>query len=260
MVAIRDIVRARCGRLFVLALSLLLGACATTPRNPMAHWVESPNFDDRRPVIVVIHFTDQHSVRESLDTLRTANSGGPVSAHYLIGADGSIYQLVADDKRAWHAGPGRWGTITDLNSASIGIELDNDGHTPFAATQIDSLLSLLADLTDRLRIPRTQVIGHEDLAPGRKNDPGPLFPWKRLADAGYGVWPRDTLIDPPVGFDPWMALALVGYPLEDRAAAVQSFHHHFRGMEGTLLDSEDTRILYALSRAITGAVGAEQPH
>lgn len=260
MVAIRNVVRVRYGRLLVLALTLLLGACATAPHNPMAHWVESPNFDDRRPVIVVIHFTDQHSVRESLETLRTANSGGPVSAHYLIGADGSIYQLVADDKRAWHAGPGRWGTITDLNSASIGIELDNDGHTPFAAAQMDSLLNLLADLTRRLRIPRTQVIGHEDLAPGRKNDPGPLFPWKRLADAGYGVWPRDTLIDPPAGFDPWMALALVGYPLDDREAAVQSFHHHFRGMEGTLLDSEDARILYALSRAITGAAGAEQPH
>lgn len=242
----------RASRLFPLAL-LLAGLAACGPvRNPMARWVPSPNYDQRRPVAIVIHFTDQHSVQESLHTLRTANSGGPVSAHYLIGSDGGIYQLVADSKRAWQAGPGRWGTITDLNSASIGIELDNDGHTPFAPAQIDSLLRLLADLTTRLHIPPTQVIGHEDLAPGRKDDPGPLFPWQRLAEAGFGLWPRGPLVDPPLGFDPWMALALVGYPLDDRPAAVRSFHHHFRGMDGDTLDEQDLRVLYALACQLTG--------
>ena len=108
-----------------------------------------------------------------------------MSAHYLVGRDGRRYQLVADGERAWHAGPGRWGTITDVNSASIGIELANDGSTPFAQPQIASLLRLLGDLTDRLHIPRAQIVGHEDFAPGRKDDPGPLFPWKQLADAGY---------------------------------------------------------------------------
>ncbi|WP_460875468.1 N-acetylmuramoyl-L-alanine amidase [Rhodanobacter koreensis] len=235
----------------LLALILLLAACAHAPsRNPLATWVPSPNQDLRRPVLIVVHFTEQHSVQESLDTLRTRNSGGPVSANYLIGSDGHIYQLVSDERRAWHAGPGHWGTITDLNSASIGIELDNDGHTPFAQPQIDSLLRLLTDLTTRLRIPPAQVIGHQDLAPARKPDPGPLFPWKQLADAGFGLWPRGTLIDPPPGFDPWMAMGLVGYPLEDRPAAVHAFHNHFRGIGGDTLDADDLRILYNLTQQI----------
>ena len=235
----------------LLLLIALLAACAhAPPRNPLATWVPSPNHDIRRPVLIVVHFTDQHSAQESLDTLRTANSGGPVSAHYLVGADGHIYQLVPDQLRAWQAGPGRWGTITDVNSASIGIELDNDGHTPFAQPQVDSLLRLLADLTDRLRIPRTQIVGHEDIAPGRKNDPGPLFPWGQLAAAGFGLWPQGVLTDPPAGFDPWMALGLVGYSLDDRDAAVSSFHHHFRGIEGNALDAQDLRILYNLSQQI----------
>ncbi|MCC8512919.1 N-acetylmuramoyl-L-alanine amidase, partial [Xanthomonas hortorum] len=161
---------------------LSLGACAHAPqRNPLAQWVPSPNYDTRRPILIVLHFTDQHSVQQSLSTLRGRNSGGRVSAHYLIGDDGQRYQLVSDDQRAWHGGAGRWGTITDINSASIGIELDNDGSEPFASAQIDSLLVLLDDLCTRLRIPRTQIVGHEDVAPTRKNDPGPLFPWKRLA-------------------------------------------------------------------------------
>ncbi|HEY8682291.1 MAG TPA: N-acetylmuramoyl-L-alanine amidase, partial [Rhodanobacter sp.] len=178
----------------LLAAFVLLAACAHAPEhNPLATWVPSPNHDVRRAQLIVLHFTEQLSVQQSLDTLRSGNRDGPVSAHYLIGRDGHIYQLVADSLRAWHAGAGRWGTITDVNSASIGIELDNDGHAPYAPAQIDSLLRLLADLTDRLRIARTQIIGHEDLAPTRRNDPGPLFPWKQLADAGFGLWPRGAL-------------------------------------------------------------------
>ncbi|HKR77570.1 MAG TPA: N-acetylmuramoyl-L-alanine amidase [Rhodanobacter sp.] len=235
----------------LLIALLLLAACAhVPPRNPLATWVPSPNYDVRRPVLIVLHFTEQQSVAQSLDTLRTHNSGGPVSAHYLIGSDGHIYQLVPDQLRAWQAGPGRWGTITDLNSASIGIELDNDGQTPFAQAQIASLLRLLADLTTRLHIPPTQIIGHEDLAPGRKVDPGPLFPWQQLAEAGFGRWPRGPLCDPPPGFDPWMAMAVVGYALDDRTAAVRSFHHHFRGMQGDTLDAQDLRILYNLVQQI----------
>jgi N-acetylmuramoyl-L-alanine amidase len=242
-----------------LPIALLVACAPLPPRNPLATWVPSKNYDVRRPVLIVIHFTDQHSVQESLDTLRSANSGGPVSAHYLIGSDGHIYQLVRDQYRAWQAGPGRWGTITDLNSASIGIELDNDGHSPFATAQIDSLLRLLADLTDRLHIPRTQIIGHEDLAPSRKNDPGPLFPWARLAAAGFGLWPDAALVDPPAGFDPWMALALVGYTLDDRPAAVRAFHNHFRGMDGDVLDAEDLRILYNLTQKIEGIDTTDAP-
>jgi N-acetylmuramoyl-L-alanine amidase len=230
-----------------LVLALLAGCVGAPARNPLATWVPSPNADARRPVLIVLHFTSQDSVGQSLHTLRTRNSGGPVSAHYLIGADGHIYQLVADAQRAWHAGPGRWGTITDVNSASIGIELDNDGRSDFAPAQIASLLRLLDDLTTRLRIPRTQVIGHEDMAPGRKDDPGPRFPWRQLADAGFGAWPRGELVDPPPGFDPWLALQAVGYALDDRAATVRAFHHHFRASDGDALDAADLRILYALT-------------
>ena len=249
--ATRDsLFRGLLSRASVVILVALLAACAHAPRNPLATWVPSPNHDIRRPVLIVLHFTDQHSVQQSLHTLRTANSGGPVSAHYLIGADGHIYQLVSDQFRAWHAGPGHWGTITDLNSASIGIELDNDGHSAFAPAQIDSLLRLLTDLTERLHIPRTQIIGHQDLAPTRRDDPGPLFPWPQLADAGFGRWPQGVLVDPPAGFDPWMALAVVGYPLDDRPAAVRAFHNHFRGIGGDELDAQDLRILYNLVQQI----------
>jgi N-acetylmuramoyl-L-alanine amidase len=234
----------------ILLVLALLAACAHAPRNPLATWVPSPNHDIRRPVLIVLHYTNQHSVQESLHTLRTANSGGPVSAHYLVGADGHIYQLVADQLRAWHGGPGRWGTITDINSASIGIELDNDGTTPFAQPQIDSLLRLLTDLTERLHIPRTQIVGHQDFAPTRRDDPGPLFPWAQLAAAGFGRWPQGMLVDPPAGFDPWMALAVVGYPLDDRPAAVKAFHNHFRGIGGDVLDAQDSRILWNLVQQI----------
>lgn len=237
-----------------LLACLLAASCAHVAapvRNPLADWVPSPNLDARRAVIIVLHATEQGSARESLDTLRTANSGGPVSAHYLVGEDGRIYQLVADADRAWHAGGGRWGTLTDLNSASIGIEIDNDGKSPFPDAQIDSLIMLLRDLTTRLRIPPTQVIGHSDLAPSRKIDPGPLFPWKRLHDAGFGLWPAAGAGEPPPGFDPWLALQAIGYSIDNRGDTVRAFHHRFRGMEGSELDAEDLRILHALTATAT---------
>lgn len=235
--------------LWLPLMGMAMAACAPVPaHNPLASWVPSPNYDQRRPVLIVLHFTDEPTAQQALNTLRTNNSGGPVSAHYLIGRDGHIYQLVADEQRAWHAGAGRWGAITDVNSASIGIELDNDGHTAFAQAQIDSLLRLLADECARWRIPRTQIVGHEDFAPGRKVDPGPLFPWAYLAAHGFGRWPRGVLIDPSPSFDPWLALSNLGYPLDDPQAALHSFHHHFRGMDSDTLDYQDRRILYALSR------------
>lgn len=239
------------------ALLALLTACShAPPRNPLAGWVPSPNQDVRRPNLIVIHFTEQDSVQQSLDTLRGRNSGGPVSAHYLIGADGTRYQLVSDERRAWHAGAGSWGPFTDLNSASIGIELDNDGRSPFAEAQVQSLLVLLEDLCTRLRIPRSQIIGHQDLAPTRKPDPGPLFPWKRLADAGFGRWPAADAPPAPAGFDPWTALRLIGYPLDDRAATVRAFRNHFRGQGGSELDAEDLRILHALAAGNLAAPAA----
>lgn len=241
-----------------LLCCLALAACAQPAvRNPLATWVPSPNYNQRKPVIIVLHATEQQSTQQALDTLRSANSGGKVSSHYLIGDDGHIYQLVADMDRAWHAGAGRWGAITELNSASIGIEIDNERGEPFTEAQIAALLVLLEDLTTRLGIDKRQVIAHADLAPTRKRDPGALFPWKRLYDAGYGIWPADTAGPVPPGFDPWLAMARVGYPLDDRTAAVRAFHRRFRGIEDgddptAMLDAQDVRILHGLTAADAG--------
>nr|WP_272494218.1 N-acetylmuramoyl-L-alanine amidase [Stenotrophomonas mori] len=234
--------------MLAVPLVLLLAACAH--HNPLATWAPSPNFDARGPALVVLHYTAGRSAQESLRTLQTANSGGRVSAHYLVARDGTLYQLVDEHKRAWHAGPGRWGTITDVNAASIGIEIDNDGRSPYSEAQIARLIVLLEDLVQRLGIPRWQVIGHEDMAPGRKIDPGPLFPWKRLHDAGFGLWPAPAAAPAPPGFDGWLAMAAIGYPLDDRAAALRSFRHRFRGIDvqGAELDAEDLRILHDLAR------------
>lgn len=229
-------------------LMLVCASCATT--NPLAKWVPSENHNERRAIIIVIHATEQASVQESLDTLRGSNVHGPVSAHYLIGRDGALYQLVAEHRRAWHAGGGRWGTITDLNSASIGIELDNDGTRDFSEPQFAALLVLLDDLCRRLDIPRRQVIGHADLAPRRKMDPGPRFPWRRLAQAGFGRWPdpsKQAALRPP-DFNGWVALRLLGYPLDDPIAALRAFRLHFRSIDdGTSpMGEADLRVLHGL--------------
>ena len=217
----------------ILIIATLTG-CATTPapeRNPIAVWRPSPNHNPRSAVVIVLHHTEMESAEAALLTLQTRNSGGRVSAHYLIGDDGTLYQLVAESERAWHAGASRWGGVSDLNSASIGIELDNDGAEPFSDAQIATLLRLLGDITERLDIPKHLVIGHGDVAPTRKRDPSGLFPWKRLADAGYGLWPRAQLAPAPTGFDPWAAMRLVGYDLRDPEAALRAFHRHYRGIE-----------------------------
>jgi len=182
--------------------------------------------------MIVLHQTEMESAEAALFTLQTRNTGGRVSAHYLIGDDGVLYQLVAETERAWHAGASRWGGVSDLNSASIGIELDNDGAEPFSEAQIAALLRLLGDITQRLDIPKHLVIGHGDIAPSRKKDPSARFPWRRLADAGYGLWPRPPSAPVPPGFDPWAAMRLIGYDLRDPDAAVRAFHRHYRGFEG----------------------------
>lgn len=233
----------------VFLLLMFIAGCAHGPtRNPMAQWVPSPNHEPRKPALIVLHYTDQESVTRSLDTLRTRNDDGRVSAHYLIGKHGRLFQLVADEHRAWHAGAGRWGTVTDVNSASIGIELDNDGATAFPQVQIDTLLRLLDDLSRRHGIPRAQVIGHADMAPTRRRDPGPLFPWKQLANAGFGTWPATDAGPVPEHFDPMLALRLLGYPVDDPRAAIRAYRMRYRSDEADVLDARDGRILYALTR------------
>lgn len=232
-------------------LLLLLAACApANVRSPLARWMPSPNHNSRQPTIIVLHATEQDSVEQSLRTLRTANNRGRVSSHYLIGRDGEIYQLVSEDRRAWHAGAGGWGNLTEINSSSIGIELDNNGSDAFPTVQIDSLLRLLADISERQRIQPSHVIAHADLAPTRKVDPGPLFPWQQLALAGFGAWPSTTA-PPPAGFDAMSALRSFGYSMADPAAAIRAFHIRFRGSADlpAALDARDAEILYALQNA-----------
>ncbi len=233
----------------MLAASLLafLAACVADPvRNPIADWRPSPNHNARSAQLIVLHQTEMASATAALLTLRTRNAQGRVSAHYLIGADGHLYQLVAEDARAWHAGASRWAGLQDLNSASIGIELDNDGDSPFAEAQMATLVRLLGDVTTRLQIPRQAVVAHGDIAPTRKRDPGVRFPWQQLADAGFGLWPSASPSPPPDGFDPWLALRLIGYDLRDPAAAVRAFHRHYRGSEGEVWEPGDAAILHDL--------------
>lgn len=237
--------------LLPLALVAALTACATQEtRNPLATWHPSPNHNARSAVVIVLHHTDQDSVEESLHTLSTGNSGGPVSSHYLLGKDGDLYQLVEDGRRAWHAGPGRWGPLSDLNSTSIGIEIDNDGDSPFPDVQVRSLITLLEDLCTRLNIPRHAIIAHSDLAPGRKQDPNRFFPWQTLAEAGFGLWPKAEHGPAPEGFDALLALRAFGYPVEaDKPEkAITAFHRRFRGDDTlpAVLDAEDARILHSL--------------
>jgi N-acetylmuramoyl-L-alanine amidase len=225
----------------------LLSACASAPKankNPIAQWVPSKNFDARRPRLIVIHHTQISTAEEALSVLRNANSQGKVSAHYLIGDDGKIYQLVEDHQRAWHAGVSQWQGISDINSMSIGIELDNDGAEPFSDAQIQSLLRLLEDICKRFNIARDSIVAHADIAPTRKADPSALFPWKRLADAGFGWWYSEPLADAPPEFDAVAALANFGYDITDLPAAIRAFHRRFRGMQTDALDEMDRKILY----------------
>ncbi|MBN8529258.1 MAG: N-acetylmuramoyl-L-alanine amidase [Caulobacterales bacterium] len=152
----------------------------------------SPNFDQRRapPNMLVLHYTGMKTGHEAVARLRDPEA--KVSAHYVVNEDGSILRLVAEERRAWHAGRGVWQGETDCNAASIGIEIVNPGHAfgyrAFPDAQIGAVIDLIADIRGRWTIRDGRIIGHSDLAPDRKEDPGELFPWKRLAGAGHGLW------------------------------------------------------------------------
>lgn len=216
-------------------------------------WVGTTNFSVRRPNYVIIHHTAQDSLAQTIKTFTLTRT--QVSSHYVIGRDGEVVQMLNDYLRSWHAGRGRWGNDTDLNSASIGIELDNNGFEPFTEKQIESLLLVLKRLKAKYGIPTANFIGHSDIAPGRKVDPSPYFPWKRLAEAGYGLW-YDEILDtpnyleagsPPENFNTIDALRIIGYDVSDTAAAVQSFKIHFIQRDiDLLLRGLDQLILYNL--------------
>jgi len=232
----------------LLLAAMLLAGCATAPpaKNPLAEWSPSDNYDVRLPRLIVIHATEMASADAALAVLKSRNASGRVSAHYLVTDQGRIIQLVEDSNRAWHAGAGRWRGMNDINSVSIGIELDNDGREPYPKAQIEALIALLSDLSRRYALQPSAVIGHSDMAPARKQDPGILFPWQRLAEAGFGVWYADDLPEPPADFDPVLALRAFGYDTRDLPAAVTAFKRRFRGTEGNELDAFDARILYSL--------------
>ena len=188
----------------------------------------SPNFEARKPgfeipTILVIHYTDCKTPQEALDILCDPLS--QASAHYLIEENGTCHQLVEESMRAWHAGTSYWRGCTDVNSASIGIELANPGHryglAPFPLPQKAALLSLARELLDRYTIPPMNIVAHSDIAPLRKKDPGELFDWQYLAAHGVGAYPKPPL--PPLQHttagEVVALLARIGYnPLDLEAA------------------------------------------
>ncbi len=222
---------------------MVLAACGPVPQRPgiPTQWHASPNFDDRRPNFVIIHHTSDDTVGQALGTLTDPRRA--VSAHYLIGRDGAVQQLVDERNRAWHAGESKWGADTDINSSSLGIELDNNGHEAFPAAQISALLALLTDIQQRYPIPKANVLGHADVAPRRKTDPSRYFPWKTLAEHGFGLWCDPPFAEPPAPFDDTVALQALGYDVSDVQAAIGAFKLHFLPDESSLVMSDQDRAL-----------------
>ena len=207
-------------------------------------WIGSINFGVRKPNYVMIHHTAQDSLAQTVKTFHNAKAG--VSSHYVIGRDGKVVQMVNDLYRGHHAGAGKWGNDTDLNSSSIGIELDNNGTTdPWTDAQINALIKLLAYLKDTYKIPQANFIGHMDFAPTRKNDPS-RFPWKKLADAGFGYWYDEYLETPPANFDVRLGLKVIGFDVKNLDAAIKGFKHHYiqKDANSAKLTDNDMKILY----------------
>jgi len=213
-------------------------------------WVGTTNFNLRKPNFVIIHHTAQNSCEATLRTFTLPRT--QVSAHYVICKDGTVHHMLNDYLRAWHGGVARWGNATDINSSSIGIEIDNNGFEIFTDQQINSLLNLLASLKKAYSIPTANFIGHADIAPTRKNDPNVNFPWKKLADSGYGLWWSDTTgVSIPQDFNNLQALKIIGYDIKDSVAVIQTFKRKFEQIDSSLLlTEEDRKILFTLYKKV----------
>lgn len=208
-----------------------------------------------RPSLVILHYTGMASAAAAIARLR--DPAAKVSAHYVIDEDGVVVSLVPEARRAWHAGIAGWRDLRDINSHSIGIELVNPGHDwgyrPFPSAQIAALIALGAELRDRHVLPPEAVIGHSDVAPARKTDPGELFPWAELADHGLGIWPRavtSAAIDPATAID---RLAAIGYRLDlphtVPAQIIAAFQRHWRQQRvDGILDAETMASIDAVAR------------
>ncbi len=208
--------------------------------------IGTTNFNMRKPNFVIIHHTAQKSCEQTLNTFTTQKT--QVSAHYVICKDGTIHHLLNDYLRAWHGGIAKWGNLTDINSSSIGIEIDNDGFEPFTSEQINSLLILLSHLKKTYAIPTANFIGHADIAPTRKNDPQVNFPWKELSDKGFGLWWSDTTgVSLPPDFNGTQALRIIGYDIRDSMAAIRTFKRKYEQLDqDSVLKTEDLKILFTL--------------
>jgi N-acetylmuramoyl-L-alanine amidase len=196
--------------------------------------VPSPNWNERKlPIsMVVLHYTGMTSAADAIE--RLCDPAAQVSAHYLIDEDGTVVRMVDEANRAWHAGRAYWRGVTDINSASIGIEMVNPGHEygyrPFTDAQMEALVPLLANIMRRHAIAPDNVLGHSDVAPTRKTDPGELFDWDMLARYRLALprpKPRMRLIyDNDGAF--YLALERYGYDIADRAAAIRAFERRWR--------------------------------
>lgn len=246
------------------------------------YWVGTTNFNLRKPNYVVIHHTAQDSVGQTLTTFTLPRT--QVSSHYVIAKNGEIYQMLNDYYRAWHGGIGKWGNNTDLNSSSLGIEIDNNGKEEFTDLQVNSLIALLEEIKEKYNIPVENFIGHSDIAPSRKVDPNANFPWERLAEEGFGLWydeaeveklkleaeffkPNplaidlnsrlniripfiDKLVFPeviPADFNVENALKIIGFNTSNLAAAKSAFKLHFIQKDlDQPFNTYDLKVLYQL--------------
>ena len=209
-------------------------------------WVGTTNFNLRKPNMVVIHHTAQNSCEQTLKTFTLTRTS--VSAHYVICKSGVVHHMLNDYLRAWHGGIGRWGNMNDINSASVGIEIDNNGFEAFTDAQITNLIVVLDSLKKKYSIPTGNFIGHADIAPTRKADPNVSFPWKTLADRGFGHWWSDTTgITVPEHFNHLQALRIIGYDIRDSLAVIQAFNRKYLQKDtAKVLDEAGKKILYTL--------------
>ncbi|MBS9715708.1 N-acetylmuramoyl-L-alanine amidase [Pseudohalocynthiibacter aestuariivivens] len=212
--------------------------------------VSSPNFGERRggakPDMVVIHYTAMESADAAC--ARLCDPQYEVSAHYLIDEFGEVSQLVAEEMRAWHAGSGSWGAVSDVNSRSIGIELANSGFAPFSEGQMQSLENVLTGVMARWSIPPERIIGHSDMSPERKNDPGRRFDWRRFARLGLSVWPDEEECNSPSESAFVSALQGFGYPDVEFGPLCTAFRMRFRPWVTGALTAEDVGAALNLAR------------
>jgi N-acetylmuramoyl-L-alanine amidase len=208
-------------------------------------WIGTVNFNLRKPSFIIIHHTAQDSVQQTINTFTKTRT--QVSAHYIISENGKVVQMLNDYLRAWHAGNSSWGKTTDLNSCSIGIELDNNGFKPFTESQISSLVALLTKLKKDYNIPTQNILGHADIAPGRKQDPSALFPWKTLAQKGFGIWQDEFLEEAPFDFKIEPALRIIGYNTKNLSAAIMAFKlHYIQTDTSAILDRKTIDTIYSI--------------